>query len=82
MLNRIYKKYSNTHEKIHSKYFSFIHLYMLKDTKNRLNYFKSMIRPTEVDYEKVEISQKFHFLYFFLRPLNIISKFFKHKFNK
>ena len=74
MLNKIFQDYSKVNEKIHSKEFSIIHLYMLKTTTNKMKYLKTFFEPTEKDYEKVKISSKFHFLYYLLRPFNIVKK--------
>lgn len=82
MLNKILKDYMSINEKIHSKKFSKTHLYMLKTKENQIKYLKSFLNPTEYDYEKVKISSKFHFLYYLLRPFNIIIKSFNHRFNK
>lgn len=74
MLNKIISDYKEVNEKIHSKQFSMIHLYMLKTTANKMKYLKTFFEPTEQDYEKVKISSKLHFVYYLLRPFNILIK--------
>ncbi len=76
MLNKIFIDYSVIVEKKHTKQFSFIQMYMLKTTTNKIKYLKTFLKPTEHDYEKVKISQKFHFLYYLLRPFNILKRVF------
>ncbi|WP_228710933.1 nucleotidyltransferase domain-containing protein [Arcobacter cloacae] len=74
MLEKIFEDYLVLKEKNHTKQFSIIHLYMLKTTANKLKYFKTFLLPTEHDYEKVRISSNFHFLYYLLRPFNILKR--------
>ena len=74
MLEKIFQDYTVLKEKNHTKQFSIIHLYMLKTTTNKFKYFKTFLLPTEHDYEKVKISSKFHFLYYLLRPFNILKR--------
>ena len=74
MLNKIISDYKEVSEKIHSKQFSTIHLYMLKTTANKMKYLKTFFEPTEQDYEKVKISKSLHFLYYLLRPFNVLIK--------
>jgi hypothetical protein len=74
MLNKIISDYKEVNEKIHSKQFSMIHLYMLKTTANKMKYLKTFFEPTEQDYEKVKISKSLHFLYYLLRPFNVLIK--------
>ena len=74
MLNKIISDYKEVTEKIHSKQFSTIHLYMLKTTANKMKYLKTFFEPTEQDYEKVKISKSLHFLYYLLRPFNVLIK--------
>ena len=47
MLNKIISDYKEVTEKIHSKQFSTIHLYMLKTTANKIKYLKTFFEPTE-----------------------------------
>ena len=81
MLEKMLEDYSSVNEKIHSKEFSMIHLYMLKTKTNKIKYLKTFLKPTEYDYEKIKISKRFHFLYYFLRPFNIFSKSFNYNFH-
>jgi len=82
MLNKMLDDYTSINEKVHSKQFSMIHLYMLKTRTNKIKYLKTFLKPTEYDYEKIKISKRFHFVYYFLRPFNIFTKFFNYKLNK
>jgi hypothetical protein len=81
MLEKMLEDYSSVNEKIHSKEFSMIHMYMLKTKTSKIKYLKTFLKPTEYDYEKVKITKRFHFVYYFLRPINIFIKFFNHKFH-
>lgn len=79
--NKYIVKLSNdyTKENIHTKRISYIQWYMLKTYSNRLKYIKSLFLPTEKDYMEINIKKEFHFMYFFLRPLNIIFRMIKGK---
>lgn len=72
--------YKKQKDNIHNKQISYIQWYMLKTYSNRLKYIKSLFLPTEKDYMQMNIKKEFHFIYFFLRPLNIIFRIIKKKF--
>jgi len=62
----------------HSKQISSIQLYMLKDTKSKFKYIKTLFIPTELDYKVVKLPKFLSFLYYAIRPFNILLKALKH----
>jgi len=86
-LNSIIRKYikklsndfSKENQNKHTKQISYIQWYILKSFSNRLKYLKAFFLPTEKDYMELSIKKKFHFIYFFLRPLNILFRKMKSK---
>ena len=74
MLNKIISDYKEVTEKIHSKHFSTIHLYMLKTTANKIKYLKTFFEPTEDDYSTLKLPKYLNSLYFFIRPFNILKR--------
>lgn len=74
MLEKIIKDYSVVNEKVHSKEFSIIHLYMLKTNANKIKYLKTFLKPTEVDYKLIKLPKYLAGFYFLIRPFNIIKR--------
>ena len=81
MLEKIIKDYRVVNEKVHSKEFSIIHLYMLKTNTNKIKYLKTFLKPTEIDYESIKLPKYLAGLYFLVRPLNIIKRVFSNQKN-
>jgi len=78
--NKIYDRFIKDFEytdKIHTKEISSVQWFMLKNTSYRLKYLKSMLHPTEYDYRVIKLPKSLNFLYYAIRPFNIIIKKFK-----
>ena len=84
IVDRYVKKLENDYiifePNIHNKQISYIQWLLLDDKIRQIKYLKSMITPTENDYQKIMLPQKLSFIYFIYRPFNILFKFFKNKF--
>lgn len=78
--NKIYDRFIKDFEytdKIHTKEISSVQWFMLKNTSYRWKYLKSMLHPTEYDYRVIKLPKSLNFLYYVIRPFNIILKKFK-----
>ncbi len=73
---RFIKEFEYT-DKIHTKEISSVQWFMLKNTSYRFKYLKSMLHPTEYDYRVIKLPRSLNFLYYVIRPFNIIIKKFK-----
>jgi len=74
MLKKITKSYNTTTISTHSKHISIIQFYMLQTTRNRLLYILTLFQPTEQDYKIIKLPKYLSFLYYFIRPINILIK--------
>ena len=74
MLGNLKKSYALPEAKQHSKQISSIQFYMLKTTKSRFAYLKTLVSPTENDYKIIKLPKYLSFLYFFIRPFNVLIK--------
>lgn len=80
LLEKICIEYSSIKENAHSKQISKIQWYMLKTTKSRSKYIRSLFQPTEKDYSLVKLPKSASFLYYLVRIFNIIFRIIKSKF--
>lgn len=74
MLQKIIESYNYSKVSSHSKHLSLIQFYMLENTKSRLLYITIPFKPTEEDYKIIIIPKYLSFLYYFIRPINILIK--------
>lgn len=59
---------------VKTKTISLIQFQLLDGTKNKLLFLTSLFKPTQLDYLSYHLPNKLTFLYYFIRPLNIIKR--------
>ena len=78
MLKKLHQSYNDLpNESVHSKYVSYIQLYMLKNLSSQLTYILTLFTPTELDYQVVALPKSLSFFYYAIRPFNILIKSLK-----
>lgn len=70
------------HRSVRTKTISFIQLQLLHGIKNKLLFLTSLIKPTQLDYLSYPLPSQLTFLYYFIRPYNIIKRWSGKIFNK
>lgn len=61
----------------HTRIISAVQLELLETRKSKLAYLHTLIKPTQLDYLSIKIPDKLSFLYYFVRPVNILFRWFE-----
>ena len=76
MLSKIIATYNNPSKKSqHSKQMSLLQFLILTTYKSKFQYLKTLLSPTENDYQIVKLPKYLNFVYYLIRPFNILFKF-------
>jgi len=63
----------------HTKKLSSIQLELIEEPQHKLDYLLAFFKPTQLDYLSINLPKGLHFLYYIIRPFNILyRKLFKH----
>jgi hypothetical protein len=63
--------------KVQTKVISKIQYDILEGYKSKLLFIASLLKPTDIDFQSISLPKPLHFLYYFLRPLNILKRWFR-----
>jgi len=75
MFQKIIKLYNSSNKSQHSKQISSIQFYMLTTYKSKFKYIKTLLSPTESDYQIIKLPKYLNFVYYIIRPFNILFKY-------
>lgn len=66
------KKETNT------KKISLAQFYLLPNAKSKILYIASLFQPTALDYQSVNLSEKYTYIYYLIRPYNVVKRWFSN----
>jgi hypothetical protein len=74
---KLIKSYTSTNNSNNNRKVSSNQFFLLKSFDNRLKYIKSFFIPTQKDLEIIKLPNFLYYLYYVVRPFNIIIRYFK-----
>jgi hypothetical protein len=73
---QLLNNYDCVHDKNNNREVSMNQFYMLKNFTYRKKYIKSFFLPTQKDFESVNLPKYLYFVYYIIRPVNIVIRYF------